>query len=122
LRVEIAEDRRELETLMGRLGVSQSPVRKAAAWLSEKLAQVKLKLDDSNEGLFRMLETFEAVSLGVEGKRLLWVALRTAAETAPDLAGTDFGRLEQRAEEQRQAVEIYRREAARSAFEGSASD
>jgi hypothetical protein len=122
LRAEIAEDRQELEALMGRLEISQSPVRKAAAWISEKLTQAKLKMDDSQEGSLRLLEIFEALSLGIEGKRLLWISLSTASETTPDLAGTDYGRLEQRAEEQRKAVEAHRRDAARSAFGASASD
>ena len=107
---------------MARLEISQSPVRKAAAWLSELLTQAKLKMDDSREGSLRLLEILEALSLGIEGKRLLWISLSTASETAPDLAGTDFGRLEQRAEGQRKAVEAHRRDAARSAFGASTSD
>ena len=40
---EVAADRKELENLMGRLQIAQSPVRKASAWLAEKLTQLKLR-------------------------------------------------------------------------------
>jgi len=46
LHVEVAEDRRELEQLMARLGIGQSVPRKASAWLAEKFSQIKLRMDD----------------------------------------------------------------------------
>lgn len=116
LRADIAEDRRELEAMMGRVGIAQSTARKATAWLSEKLTEVKLKLDDVGAGPLRSLEILEALSLGIEGKRLLWVGLRTASGLATELAGPDYERLERRAEEQRRAVEIRRLDAAKSAL------
>jgi hypothetical protein len=119
LRAEIAADRRELEDLMARLVVAVSRPRKAAAWLSEKLTELKLRLDDPQRGALRRLEILEALSVGIEGKRLLWRALGAAAEGAPELGGTDYGRLERRAEEQRGRVETARLEAAREAL-GSA--
>ena len=38
VRDSIAADRKDLDSLMGRLKITQSAPRKAAAWLSEKLA------------------------------------------------------------------------------------
>ena len=101
---------------MARLGVPTSAPRRAAAWLAEKLTELKLRLDDPAGGPLRLLETLEAVSVGIEGKRLLWLALAAAAESAPELRVTDYGRLERRAEEQRQRVEVLRPEAARTAL------
>ncbi len=46
LRAEIAADRQELETLMTRLQVGKSPARRAGAWIAEKGAELKLKLED----------------------------------------------------------------------------
>jgi hypothetical protein len=117
LRAEIEEDRRELEGLMERLGITRSPVRQAAAWLSEKLTRVKLKLDDLRGDRFRLLEAFEALSLGIEGKRLLWRSLAAGAETAPGLRGTDYAGLERRAEDQRQQVEGFRLEALKAVLD-----
>lgn len=116
LRAEIAADRDELSGLMERLGVSQSRTRKAAAWLGEKAAQLKLHLDDLGDGALRLQESLEALSLGIEGKRLLWRALAAVAEEAPALQGVDYESLIRRAEEQRSRVEPLRLDAARKAL------
>ena len=116
LREDIVADRRELEALMARLGISQSATRKTTAWLSEKAAQLKLRLDDPKGGNLRLLEIFEALSLGIEGKRLLWRSLKTAAVYNSELQGTDYQRLEQRADEQRIGVEPFRMGAAKGTF------
>ena len=121
LRAEIAEDRRELEALMARLGIAESRPRKAAAWLAEKLTELKLRLDDTSAGDLRRLEILDAVSVGIEGKRLLWKSLTAAAESAPDLRGTDYDRLIGRAEDQRRRVEDLRRDAARAALGGDSA-
>lgn len=119
LRADILADRRELEALMARLHVEVRSPRKAATWVAEKLTEVKLRLDDASGGALHRLEALEAVSVGIEGKRLLWRALAAAAEGTPGLRGTDYGRLEQRAEDQRQRVEAFRLEAAREALGGT---
>src|SRR6059058_4019514 len=66
LRADIAADRKELEGLMARLHVSASPPRKAAAWLAEKVTELKLRLDDPAGGSLRLLETLDAVSVEIE--------------------------------------------------------
>jgi hypothetical protein len=116
LRAEIVADRRELVAVMARLHVAVSRPRKAAAWFTEKVSELKLRLDDPGGGPLRLLEILEAVSIGIEGKRLLWCALGTAKEQTPALRETDLERLQQRAAEQRDAVEVVRREAARAAL------
>lgn len=116
LRADILADRGELEVLMGRLGVTPSRPRKAAAWVAERMTELKLRADDPSAGALRRLEVVEAVSVGVEGKRLLWRALAEAAGAAPALRGTDYARLERRAEEQRARIEAVRVEAARAAL------
>src|SRR5207249_4197585 len=109
----------ELEALMARLKISASPMRKVGAWLAEKMTQLKLKLDDPAGGALHLFESLEGLAIGIEGKRLLWRALATAASTAPDLRGTDYERLEQRADEQRRRVETLRLDAARAALGGA---
>ena len=116
LHADIAADRDELANLMTRLQVTGSFPRKAAAWFAEKMAELKLRLDDPAGGPLRLLEVLEAVSIGIEGKRLLWRALAAAAEMSPALRGTDYARLQQRAEEQRQRLETVRLDAAQQAF------
>jgi hypothetical protein len=116
LRADIATDREELEALINRLGVSESRTRKAAGWLGEKAAQLKLRLDDLTDGALRLHETLEALSLGIEGKRSLWRALAAAAEDSPALRVADYEALARRAEDQRGRVEVKRLEAARKAL------
>lgn len=116
LRAEVAEDRQELETIMGRLDVGESRTRKASAWLAEKAAQLKLRLDDPAGGALRLFESLEALSLGIEGKRSLWRALAAASEDDPELRVANYEALERRAEEQRLRVETMRLEAARRAL------
>lgn len=116
LRSDIEADRRQLEALMARLQVAVSRPRTATAWLAEKGAELKLRLDDPAAGPLRLLEVLEAVSVGIEGKRLLWRSLAAAAEDRPDLRGTDYEVLVRRAEDQRRRVERERLEAAKAAL------
>jgi len=121
LRADISADRQELEGLMTRLRVPISRAREAAAWLAQKVTALKLQLDDSACGTLRLLEVFEAVSIGIEGKRLLWRALATVAEDVPSLRGIDYAGLIERAENRRQQVETVRLEAARTALATSSA-
>lgn len=116
LRADIEVDIRELEDLMGHLQISESRTRKASAWLTEKFTQLKLRLDDPTHGDLRLFESLEALSLGIEGKRSLWLALSAAAELSPQLRIADYQRLEQRAKDQRARVEEQRLELARKAL------
>lgn len=116
LRNEVMADRKELESLMSRLGIAQSHARKATAWIAEKMTEVKLWFDDPANGALRLMEGLEALSLGIEGKRSLWKALAAASEDAPWLQVADYDLLAKRAEEQRSRVEALRLEAAREAL------
>jgi hypothetical protein len=116
LRDAIAADRKELESLMDRLQIRKSVSKRAVAWISEKFAEFKVHLEDLHDGPLRRLELWEALSLGIEGKRLLWRSLAASPEGGPELGGIDLARLEQRAEEQRREVETMRAKAARAAF------
>lgn len=116
LRVEVEADRGELRSIMERLDIGESAVRKASGWIGGKAAEVKLRLEDWAGGELHLLESMEVLSLGIEGKRSLWIALAAAAEEAPALRLADYDRLAQRADEQRGRVEEVRRNAARKAL------
>jgi hypothetical protein len=114
---EIESDRRELQHLMDVTGVPRSSARRAAAWMSEKLAELKLHVDDrSRDGGLRRLELIEALALGIDGKRALWAALQTTSERAPELERLDYRTLIARAEDQRNRVEARRLLAAAGAL------
>lgn len=108
LRADIATDRDELETLMNKLKIDQSSLRKASAWLAEKFTELKLRFDDPKAGTLLLFESLEALSLGIEGKYSLWTALSAAAKQSSKLQHLDYARLQQRARDQRARVEELR--------------
>ena len=118
IRMEVEADQRELQELMSRLEISESRTRQVSAWLTEKLTELKLRLDDSAHGNLRLFESLEALSLGIEGKKSLWLALAAAAEISPQLRLLDYERLQARAEQQRGRVELKRIEIAKVALQG----
>ena len=116
LRDEIEADQSTLEKLIETLGWKESAMRKAEAWVAEKLSRAKIRLSDSQEGQMGLLHALEGLVLGITGKRGLWDALAAAAETMPQLRELDYARLENRAIEQRDRIEAKRLEVARQVF------
>lgn len=116
LRNEVGEDQEVLQGLLHDLDSTAGALRNSTAFVSEKLARLKLLLEDPAGGQLARLEKLEALALGIEGKRALWHALSAVAEGIPALNKVDFDRLKQRAEDQRKSLEVCRIEAAREAF------
>jgi hypothetical protein len=111
---EIAQDRDTLREFMDLIDADPDKLKVAGGWITEKLGRLKLngKLIGSSP-LSGVLE-LEALSLGVEGKRSLWVAL---LETEAQRFGAERLReLIARAERQRSALEVHRCKAACAAF------
>jgi hypothetical protein len=118
---DISKDRDDLQELMARLDISVSKTRKASAWLAEKMTDLKLRIDDPQGGSLRLFESLEALSLGIEGKRSLWLALAAAAEKSPSLKLIDYEHMAERAEEQRVRIEHVRIDTARHALTSAPS-
>ena len=116
IRAEIQEDQQLLRRILSDVGGDESPIRKAAAWLTEKLGQVKLKMDDRLPGELRAFEALEALALGIQGKLLLWRALGTVAGNIPSLGRVDLPQLMRRAENQFDRIEGLRRRTAPTAL------
>lgn len=116
LREEILADRDVLERLMSRAGAEISQPRQAAAWLTEKLGDVKLYLDDPDQGALRRLEMLETIAMGIFGKESLWASLQEAMTGNPLLQSEDYPALRLRAQQQRATIERMRLAAARAAF------
>ena len=117
---EIDEDRAVLKSVMDALEIQENPVKAATAWAGEKAA--RLKPNDMLTGyspLSQMVE-LEGLSLGIEGKRMLWLVL--AERSDPRLTAFDFPELARRAERQRGELEPYRRSAAATAFSDTAPE
>jgi hypothetical protein len=116
LRKEISQDQDVLRDILHDLGTDEGLLRNTTAFLSEKLARIKLLLEDPSGGQLSRFEKLEALALGIEGKRALWRTLLTVAEEIPALRKVDLASLGQRADDQHQQVEAHRIEAARAAF------
>ena len=113
LRNEIHSDQDKLRYLIRKVGAEESAIRKAGAWLAEKLGRTKFgDTDDSIE----LLGALEGLALGITGKRLFWRSLETISANFPGLQGTDFNVLEERAQAQFSWVEDLRIQIVREAF------
>ena len=120
LLVEIEEDRDVLQRVMKALGGSANPVKRASAVGMERLGSLRMALPVLGPGSSEAarLEELEVLSLGIEGKRMLWKVLGTLASSDGRLVGFDFVGLERRAESQRRRLEPFRLELAAAALAG----
>ena len=106
LRMQIEEDRATLDDLLSRLRAGESTVANVMSRAGEKVARVKFLLAESGGEDLGRLEALDALSLGIEGKRALWLAL--AAVAIPKSQTADFEALARRAAAQRRGVERRR--------------
>lgn len=117
---QVAEDRKTLLHVMGRLGVKVARGRVAAGWLGEKAGRLKLNGTVLRRSPLSDLMELEAMRLGIEGKGCLWRSLRMLAKTDTRLEASEFEALEQRAHAQIYELETMRLAAA-TALRGSGS-
>ena len=115
-REEISADQDELRNIMRALDVKESGVRKAGAWIGEKLGRMKLGLEGEGARDAGLFVALEALVLGIKGKEVLWRALAVVQENWPPLQRFDFARLQKRAVEQGERVNAKRLETARAAL------
>lgn len=116
LHAEITADQDVVRSLIQTFEGNESAVRKAGAWIAEKLSHVKFGLGEHDVNGTGLLQALEALVIGITGKQLLWRALSSAAQRFPQLRGLDYAQLEERALAQRERVEEKRLAAARDAF------
>jgi hypothetical protein len=115
---EIEEDRAILQRVITTLGGSANPVKRASAVGMERLGSLRMALPvfGPGSGEAARLEELEVLSLGIEGKRMLWKVLGTLASSDGRLVGFDFAGLKRRAESQRRRLEPVRLELAAAAL------
>lgn len=116
LAAEIEADQAVLKDVIARLGGGENPVKKAVAWMGEKLARLKTDNAPFQYSDLTRLEELELLLLGVRGKLALWEVLEELSASDARLAGLDFAGLAARARAQLEEIEKQRRNAARLAF------
>jgi hypothetical protein len=116
---EIKADQDTLRDVMRSLGVEESKVRQAGAWVAEKVGRARLILAGDESGSLGLVLTLEGLIMGVTGKKLMWRTL--AAAKLPVLNGYNFEDLQRRAEQQVEGIEAERISAIREAFAGAIS-
>jgi hypothetical protein len=89
-------------------------VKKVAALVTERAGRLKLNGSLFSYSPLSRLVELEGLALGVTGKLGLWRALREVGD--PRLAEFDLAALAERAEAQRDGLELQRLEAARLAL------
>jgi hypothetical protein len=100
---EVSTDRATLRKIGKHIGVRRSLLKEAGAWIGTQLSRPKLERDAPED--FGTFQKLEVLSLGIEGKKMLWRTLAHAAKTDRRLAGFDYDRLRRRATSQREKVD-----------------
>ena len=118
---EVEEDRQTLLDLMERMGTSKNPIKQATGWLAEKASRAKFSGVVSREPDHGAFMALESLTLGVEGKRSMWLALKEVASQYPPLLSTNLDELIRRAEAQHVTLERERLAAGARALANAAS-
>lgn len=114
---EIQEDRHVLAQVMTAVGARTNPVKQAGALGAELLTRLKSQVPLLGSGsTVARLEEIELLSLGVEGKQLLWRLLDELSSSEERLQAFDFPALEKRAQVQRDGLEPFRTRLGATAF------
>jgi hypothetical protein len=113
---EIRADRETLLEIMHGLGVTPDKVKVAMGWATEKLGRLKLNGEIRDRSPLSPLVELEGMSLGIEGKRSLWLALAGTDAVGERIGSERLSELIARAERQRSAVEEQRIAAAQRAL------
>jgi hypothetical protein len=113
---DIDEDRRALQEIMARLGVTPSTLKSAVGSIAELVGRLK-----SNGRLFRYSPSsavveLEGLAAGILTKRNLWRSLRAASPAHATLPTADLDALEERATAQLDRVLAAHERAAARAF------
>lgn len=116
LKTSVEADRALLEKLLSSAGMSSSGFLNVAGDLTARIGFFKLRWEGFKPGHLGLFEGLEMIALGIQGKRLLWLALKEVACWFPEWKDVDFAKLELEAITQRDGVELWRIESTRDIF------
>lgn len=110
----VVADQSTLESLLTRIGHDPSTLHKMAGGIASRLVNIKLMWEQVEPGKLGLFEALEMLTIGVQGKCLLWRSLIEIAAWFPEWKGIDFENLELQATRQRDDIEFWRLQAAAS--------
>lgn len=113
---DIKQDHVTLEGVIDRLGIEKDPIKDTAGWVMEKISRIKLSDTLTGDADLKRLLEFETLSIGIEGKRLMWRALKEVSDDYAELAAADLDGLVKRAESQRATLEEHRQQVVKGAL------
>jgi hypothetical protein len=113
---ELQQDRDSLVGLMRTLEIEPSLVKAAGAWTFEKLGRLKLNGELTRYSPLSRLVELEGLAAGIQAKESLWVSLQQLRDQDGRLAAAPLDDLIARARSQRERLEPFRLDAARTAF------
>ena len=118
LLAEIEEDRATLAGLIDRLDLRRDPLKPVLGWSTEKLLRMKPngRIPLVAYSPLMRLQELELLSIGIEGKRLMWLALAALADRDQRIHRQQMERFAARAERQREELERHRLSVARLAL------
>ncbi len=115
LREKVQADQEVLKQVLESRSSGESTVKKAGAWVMEKVTRAKLHLAESDDTGLGEVEALEVLSLGIAGKKGLWEVLREVLSES-EFPASQWANFIHSADDQRAQVEQWRLEAARKAF------
>lgn len=111
LSAEIQSDEATLRKIMDDLGISEDVLKRAVAFVGERIGRLKLNGQLTGYSPLSRLVELEGLRIGIEGKLALWRSLKHVSDSLP-LGIADLDELARRAEDQIDRVEAMRLEAA----------
>jgi predicted DCC family thiol-disulfide oxidoreductase YuxK len=108
----ICDEQKLLRSLVETAGGTESSLSQAMGWIGEKFSRLKIGPGTRDPSGLELFEALEAISLGFWGRRALWRSLAQLQQRTPLRVEADFDALALRAEQQLDALERYRLEAA----------
>jgi hypothetical protein len=116
----ISADYHTLTSLVDQMNVHASGAKEAFAKIGSDVSSAKFSGESVDDPQFGTFLTLETLSIGVEGKKCMWTALKAVAGEHPELTALDIDTLIERAQSQRDGIESKRLELAGSALSSSA--
>jgi hypothetical protein len=119
---EITADHNTLTSLMDEMDARASGAKEVLAKAGSAISESKFSGESMDDPEFGTFLTLETLSIGVEGKRCMWKALKVVEDEYPELKSASIDTLIERAQSQRDRLEAKTLELAGRALSAQTVD